>query len=1056
MAGYSRDEITAAVQNLVGNSTRPGRDAFGSRVQTPVFAAYQQNIASVFLLNSDAPYYLFWLTSQRRQVEAQGIVDTINELIDYTSLTARASGRVSDVTLLSAARSALISLEQAVASRSVTFKDISKVPAFRQMDTSLSSFLSKNGPNVRQDGDLVVSPNTARQKLAELVPALRTRILTFIGNVELLTNASTALANLELPASSAIDVISKARVLVESVADSLESADQTAGLDLLRDSVVSLMAAKSAVKLYGNFIAKKSALFVDGTGADYADVDHPANPAKVTADFAGPYAISPGHQYLDAWFDASLTPQVSSVGSLVRVNAETIDLTDVTASFLSNQINVGSVVYFIAGPLMSTRWAVSTASATVLRLTGRAPDSVPATAAYDAWISPSASLALSTTQIPVVQSTRFDVFDFHDADVPSGVAYNRTFKFSVKNNGVVTDGEVLFPVDSAYTVYEVEALIQSEVTAPMNLKVSTAYSVLKYTNRGDISTVALVHRFTPPTPLPSYLLVGDKLFIVDGPDAGVEGTVTGFGPAQAYVEFSLVAPPTAATWVRIEIGIRRAIQLSALDPHQAVLARQEITVPRDAASDEAAATLGIRVGTSYAKPSNAADVAKNLTSLTTLLTGGVEDTELLACFAHTVPGLPNNLVLYRDSATASVVVAGPAIQFAYAGEATVGDKVIFTQAPYIGETWTITVVNDGVLTATGGTAFASTTAVFDIGPDISGYPVGTLLRVVSGINAGDYYVASYNSPLEAVLTSVVPQGLTPTPNSFEFAVSLVEQRLTISSKDTALSSALLVKGSFLPELTSASSKSARYTTQYFKLPKVPNQLRLGDVLEYYDTTYVDVSLARSIVGIEVDAGILKLGTASGEPSSSSYTFLEDVLPPFARLRPKDVNDYALMRNLLDGWLNNSTVKNINTFFQNLVGKLNVILVKTGTTTELATVTAELEALRALFNSDAGTGVLEYLQGYSAPPVPQLDNAVQALREKGMQRAYDVLLLSDLTSFFALTEQSSSYAGAMLDAMRDVAVQDLPIRKQGRNDLGGPSLRTSESTDYENSVDDSDG
>ena len=76
--------------------------------------------------------------------------------------------------------------------------------------------------------------------------------------------------------------------------------------------------------------------------------------------------------------------------------------------------------------------------------------------------------------------------------------------------------------------------------------------------------------------------------------------------------------------------------------------------------------------------------------------------------------------------------------------------------------------------------------------------------------------------------------------------------------------------------------------------------------------------------------------------------------------------------------------------------------------------------------------LEYaINNYNSDVVPEVDAMIKGFQEKGADRAASLLTSALFSAFFNLTQNESSYAGNMQQLMRDVAVNDLPVAKTGR-------------------------
>jgi hypothetical protein len=79
----------------------------------------------------------------------------------------------------------------------------------------------------------------------------------------------------------------------------------------------------------------------------------------------------------------------------------------------------------------------------------------------------------------------------------------------------------------------------------------------------------------------------------------------------------------------------------------------------------------------------------------------------------------------------------------------------------------------------------------------------------------------------------------------------------------------------------------------------------------------------------------------------------------------------------------------------------------------------------------------------------VDTLIQGFLEKGADRAVDILLSANFSGFFGLSADSSSYAGNMLQTLRSMAREDLPINKFNRKEsVQGKLLSSAASDDFE--------
>jgi hypothetical protein len=69
-----------------------------------------------------------------------------------------------------------------------------------------------------------------------------------------------------------------------------------------------------------------------------------------------------------------------------------------------------------------------------------------------------------------------------------------------------------------------------------------------------------------------------------------------------------------------------------------------------------------------------------------------------------------------------------------------------------------------------------------------------------------------------------------------------------------------------------------------------------------------------------------------------------------------------------------------------------------------------------------------LESFMTLVVPRVDALLDMLRERGLDRAHDLLLLGEFEEFFGATKDGASYGGNLLEKMRSIAQNDVP---QGR-------------------------
>ena len=107
---------------------------------------------------------------------------------------------------------------------------------------------------------------------------------------------------------------------------------------------------------------------------------------------------------------------------------------------------------------------------------------------------------------------------------------------------------------------------------------------------------------------------------------------------------------------------------------------------------------------------------------------------------------------------------------------------------------------------------------------------------------------------------------------------------------------------------------------------------------------------------------------------------------------------------------------------------------------------------------SGLTVLQgVLQGYVVASEPPVDALLRSFKEKGADRAIDLIKGGLFKEFFEVTPQTASYAGDFQHKMRAVVMNDLPVRKDNRADATTARLIASTTTpDMEYNLSDTEG
>jgi hypothetical protein len=222
---------------------------------------------------------------------------------------------------------------------------------------------------------------------------------------------------------------------------------------------------------------------------------------------------------------------------------------------------------------------------------------------------------------------------------------------------------------------------------------------------------------------------------------------------------------------------------------------------------------------------------------------------------------------------------------------------------------------------------------------------------------------------------------------------------------------------------------------------------VGDKLELY-TTDKTIPSSTFIIEEVFTGGVCRLDVAVGVTSSWSLT---DSTLPYVRLVVGHVSDFEVLSTTLTAQLQQSDA-NPTRFFRDLNRLINPLTVnKNPTHSEIGSAEARVQDLVYVLDP-MDTAIV----AYNPEHVPQMDELVKVFKEKGADRAMDLLLQCEFSTFFGLTQEETSYAGAFQKAVRDVARNDLPIHKSNRLARTLSPLRSSaDSVDHEYSDSDLD-
>lgn len=1066
---FTADEVQTAVESLIRGSIRRPYDTLGTRRLDVTFNDMQEAAAGVFLLHQKAPFYILSLGALRLNELVASEAEQVEALIDAVVATGNRVFPVTDISTLSNAQVALQELEGAVDARSSGFQDITKVPAFVRYKSNLDQFLLDAGSNVKLNGEVVQTPQQARANMAGLLTTLRFTHQEVIRLAKLLSSGMSDYGTVNLPALVAKGVISRARELLSSHVDELSAQTPEQRLEDLRQVVLNLLAQKAVVKQFSSFSAPSSTLFIEGTGNVYSDATHLVTPASTSLGVGGPFNIVIGRNIVDVFLDNGpvnfkIGTDVFSLSVAMSVISSTVALfTSLSAIFAASV--VGDVIYIGSGPNERTRWVVTqVVSPFQVQGTGQVQPIVDAAALLRSYQAPSVALTLASSFVSELKGTANEPYD-----VTIGPPDTRFLVIDLDGATAV----ITLVSGAARTADQIAADITAQ-NLSLNFKAEGYFNTLKFNSLMNITQLGPTARFTVLTSNLDGLniKVGDQVKVKSGVNAGALLTITALDvvPPATYVEATGVLTPELS--VLVEVGTQRRVRIFCPDRALALSLRSTLTVVEDDSSTSTNAMLGFYPDIfSRSRPTKTSEVVTDIRNQTTLVKPSVSFQLDYAGLARTEPLFVSRCVFYKLRATGTILSAlgtpnftitvnVPSADVLTSG-VVVGDYIALRTGSTPGAFYQITNVTENQIVADGTVqALLDVSIDIEVGPDLGVVLYGAIINIASGPNTGDHHVESQNAiPFELELQQAWPlPKLSSLEPIFFTDASLGTDTLAFTSTSTTTAS--YVKATEANALVTPGPTGVEefMTTAWFQLPTVPDNLTVGDLLETY-TVYDVPSESFEVVSVDKTLKLIELDPEmDGDPSSWAFGNIE---PPFAKLRAGKVIDYNGFKVKLDTWLARSTQQ--SAFFVDLARFINPLISNNNpTASQVNDARAKVLQLASFLTINGATALsidtllsLEsILTNYDVLPVPSIDVLLQSLVERGADRAKDLLLEGQFGTFFALSMDGASYVGDVIDKMRSVVQNDLPVRKAQRlGAVQSTSIAQIDSPDFEYNSDD---
>lgn len=984
MPDYTPDEITTAVEQIVRSSIRRPYGALGNRDIQTSFNDLQDAAAGVFLLEQNAPFYVAFLGAQRLKEYIENELSILLELIEAIENTDRKTKDINNLASLNNARTALTSLEIASNSRTNSFQSIEDVPAFKRYDANLQRFLDEHGNNIRKNNQIVPTPQESRIKLPQLIRDLKAAHAEVISRLQYLAGAIDNYDSLNLPSIISTGVISRARQVLSSRVDELEVLSPKDRLAKIRETILDLLAGRAAVKAMGSLKATTIFALLEGNADVFADVDHPATPARLVSDIAGPYPIIAGENELYFRMDDSFSFTGIVPGSYVANLTGRAEPYEFTADNNILWVDIDGFDRLIITFSLAQLTALQVADAIDLQIANQIP------------VLP-ANYPLIAEQIifqrRFVGSVNIIVPSIHGGD--ADILISPDFPGNWGNLGIQ-------PGDS---------LTVSDFTSANN---GLWFTVLSIEEDETILTVAKDTE-APVEETSKNVEVGParavRLRIKDSEAINCLNNRVSFSFPASYANTALesLGFPVGGV-IRCRSTDADTIVGSLLTSY----ASQKQGIPRLGAQ---AVLETVYDGPGRSNPEDATQVVAYKVRAAGTVTGGsnVVFSILASQLANIEVG---DVIVIRETTTlADLNVAG-----------VITEVVTDPSDPHISATMVQAIADGNILCEVmDGSSLPVLPKYLDFRISDSAGQDGDYTLVYSGIQVFSGITTNVRSEFNLERTIPLNRAQGGLPQLFNLEIGL--KKIAFSSTDTSLATKVKLdeSGGFnsaVRKFINSGIQEEVGTTKYFQLPEDPKNLSEGDILELHETSPSVPTYNPTITSLEMTNLLVEVNPELPTDLSEVNMSLNSSVP-FGRVRLVKKNNYSVLKDGIDDWL--TWDENLDSWFINLYRYTNPLVSNLNPTIYHVN-TAKLH-VQALYETLQDLQLI--IDAYSVLPVEPIDNLITTYLDKGCDRGVDVLLQGRFSEFFGFTAEQMSYVGQMQSTIREVASNDLPVRKTNR-------------------------
>jgi len=1011
--GYTSEEVTAAIGKIVRAGLRYDYDTLGVRQTGTSFGDLQDAAAGMFTARDGAPFYVVSLARDRVSELSSVLRGNIAVLDRYGVAIGRNVSSVTRTSSLSSARVALDALATATAQRTGNYSDIEGIPAFLRFDRNAGTFLSKEGQKLNYRGDVIETPEQARELVRPATVELRGAWDELLRKVRLLVASIPSYMTLNLPARLSRAVTENASSVLSARVKELDAMSPVERLTILRGVVLDVLAARSTVRGYGSLKPPTTFVPIEGTGYFFADGAHPAIPAELTADLDGGYVITEDQAFLDFLVDGTHLIQLFQCPGSFQCRLDFVG-----SWVIDRTVNTGATDFRIrlspapgsSNPSYSYDISLSTGAYSPIGLAtainadiGAGLDNVEAALDFEQPL---------TTQVCSAHSTGSANIDF---TAPVGVVWG--------DLGVLPgDAVYIDSPDSTYhrSYYTVTATTDNVLSCHPETVFSTA---------DELGVSVTVGR----SPYP-YVRGVKTTFITERYDLILEDVHEG-----ALISIGMTSGARARAARTSAQSVRDALNVAG------------VTYVNGAArlEGDVALTPDALIGSTPVRthPEDGTALTFYLYRGQALITGKVGNSitlQLLGEVSESLSGSGKAVIIRTSSEEQDVDNHG---LVSFTPPNVISADMELAVAAAVGSALTVEVGWDY--------ASAHGSHRHDVVIDVEGdFQQSTKYQVYeASISAATGLPLPFEVLVSPNIQSYValggqPQLFTGSVGRYKVVFRSLSTR-TDSKVECLVSATAPARSQFF-----GSSAVAYGATQWVRLPSVPKRLEPGDQLEVYLTSPVVPDLVRTVESVEEENLLMKVSEPITLDLVASFNFSTNSSVPFARIRKRVKQNFDDMASGLEQWLS-LPVNNALSTFRAIDVAINALLVNQNpTSAQVGSFRAKLMDL-----TDALDALDALLAVYEADVVDDVDTLLKSFRAKGADRAADILLEGDFSTFFELDAAASSYSGNVQRAIQQVQREDLPVRKDNRqgfdHDYSDAHIGSFDDVDFERVAEEAD-